>query len=88
MYYRKVGIVRSSAIISSKGQVVIPVNLRKKYGLEEGTTVIFHEREGQLTLEPGNLESFLALAGTLKGYRLEEALEAERAAERLRENKR
>jgi len=50
--------------------------------------VIFHEKEGQLTLEPSNLEAFLALAGTLKGYRLEEALEAEREAERLREDKR
>lgn len=44
--------MRVSSIISSKGQIVIPANLRKRYGLNEGTTVVFQEDRGRLVLEP------------------------------------
>lgn len=80
--------MRSSAVISSKGQVVIPASLRRKYHLEEGVTVIFQDDDGRLTLEPSNFDALYALQGTLRNYPLEEALEAEREAERLREDKR
>jgi AbrB family looped-hinge helix DNA binding protein len=33
--------MRASSTISSKGQIVIPANLRKRYGLKEGMTVVF-----------------------------------------------
>ena len=77
--------MRSSSIISSKGQVVIPSNLRKRYGLREGTTVLFQEEHGRLVLTPTNYDSLLALAGSLGAYPLEQDLEHEREAERRRE---
>jgi AbrB family looped-hinge helix DNA binding protein len=76
----------SSSVISSKGQIVIPAKLRKKYRLDEGVTIIFQEDHGKLTLVPENFAALYALQGTLKDFPLEEALAAERAADRLRED--
>ncbi len=42
--------MRSTAVISTRGQIVIPANLRKRYRLEEGTTVVFQEERGRLLL--------------------------------------
>jgi AbrB family looped-hinge helix DNA binding protein len=47
------------AVISSKGQIVIPANLRKRLQLQEGTTVVFQEERGRLVLEPNNYEGDL-----------------------------
>lgn len=80
--------MRASSIISSKGQVVIPANLRKRYGLKEGTTVLFQEDHGRLVLEPSNYAAIYALRGSLADFPLEEDLAKERRAERERENKR
>ncbi|MEA2541316.1 MAG: Antidote-toxin recognition MazE, bacterial antitoxin [Acidobacteriaceae bacterium] len=44
--------MRTSSIISSKGQIVIPANLRKCYGLKEGTTVTFQKTAGGWCLSP------------------------------------
>ncbi len=79
--------MRSTAVISSKGQIVIPANLRKRYGLKEGTTVVFQEEHGHLTLFPSSYDAILALGGSLRDYPLEEDLERERQAERNREDR-
>ncbi len=80
--------MRSTAVISSKGQIVIPANLRKRYRLKEGTVVLFHEERGRLVLEPGNYEAIYALQGSLREFPLEASLDTERRAERKRENQR
>jgi AbrB family looped-hinge helix DNA binding protein len=80
--------MRSTAVISSKGQVVIPANLRKRYHLKEGTTIVFQEERGRLVLEPNNYEAIYALQGSLREFPLEASLEEERRAERKRENER
>jgi AbrB family looped-hinge helix DNA binding protein len=80
--------MRSSSIVSSKGQVVIPANLRERYGLKEGTTVVFQEDRGRLVLEPSNYAAVYALQGSLAGAPLEEGLAHERQAAREREKKR
>jgi AbrB family looped-hinge helix DNA binding protein len=36
--------MKMSSIINSKGQIVIPANLRKRYGLKEGATVVCFRR--------------------------------------------
>jgi AbrB family looped-hinge helix DNA binding protein len=38
--------------INQKGMVTIPIKLRKKYGLKEGTEVTFVEIEGAITTIP------------------------------------
>lgn len=95
MFYNEVGRfqpkgapMRSTAVISSKGQIVIPANLRKRYRLKEGTTVVFQEERGRLVLEPNNYQAIYALEGSLREFPLEASLEEERRAERKRENER
>ncbi|MDP9049535.1 MAG: AbrB/MazE/SpoVT family DNA-binding domain-containing protein [Acidobacteriota bacterium] len=78
----------ATAIISSKGQIVIPANLRKRYGLMEGTAVVFQEERGRLVLETSNYDAIYALQGTLGEFPLEADLDAERRAARKRENAR
>ena len=80
--------MRSTAVISSKGQIVIPANLRKRYLLREGTTIVFQEERGRLVLEPNNFEAIYALKGSLREFPIEASLEEERRAERKREDER
>jgi AbrB family looped-hinge helix DNA binding protein len=80
--------MRSTAVISSKGQIVIPANLRKRYRLKEGTTVVFQEERGRLVLEPNTYEAIYALQGSLRKFPLEASLEEERRAARQRESER
>jgi len=80
--------MRSIAVISSKGQIVIPANLRKRYRLKEGSTVVFQEERGRLVLEPNNYRAIYALQGSLREFPLEADLEEERRAARKRENER
>jgi AbrB family looped-hinge helix DNA binding protein len=77
----------ATAVISSKGQIVIPANLRKRYQLKEGTTVMFQEERGRLVLEPTNFDAIYALQGSLREFPLEADLEEERRAARESESK-
>jgi len=53
------------ATISSKGQLVIPASLRRKYKLKSGTRVSFEEVDGKITISPDPFAEFLALQGIL-----------------------
>jgi AbrB family looped-hinge helix DNA binding protein len=78
----------ATAVISSKGQIVIPATLRRRYRLTEGTTVVFQEERGRLVLEPSDFSAILSLEGTLKDFPLERTLQEERAKERAKEESR
>ncbi len=65
---------------------MIPAKLRKRYGLKEGSTIVFQEDHGRLLLAPSNFEAIFALGGSLGGFPLEEDLERERQSERKRED--
>jgi AbrB family looped-hinge helix DNA binding protein len=80
--------MRSTAVINSKGQIVIPASLRKRYRLREGTTVVFQEERGRLVLEPNNFEAIYALQGSLREFPIEACLEEARRAEHKREDAR
>ena len=43
---------RTTTTVGSRGTVVIPAALRRRYGLEEGSTVIAEPREDGLLLRP------------------------------------
>jgi AbrB family looped-hinge helix DNA binding protein len=75
-----------TATISSKGQVVIPAALRKKYKLGPRTKVVFGEQNGKLTMKPCSnaLEDVLALCGKYAGLPLEETLKELRQQEEAR----
>jgi AbrB family looped-hinge helix DNA binding protein len=80
--------MRPTAVISSKGQIVIPASLRKRYRLREGTTVVFQEERGRLVLEPNTFEAIYALQGSLREFPIEANLEEARRAEYKREDER
>jgi AbrB family looped-hinge helix DNA binding protein len=80
--------MRSSSIVNSKGAIVIPASLRKRYGLKEGTTAVFQEEPGRLVLEPCKYAAIYALQGILADFPLQEEMARQRRVERERENKR
>lgn len=75
-----------TARVSSKGQVVIPAMLRRKYRLEEGVTVLFREEAGHIVLEPDRFAAFYALRGSIP-FDLEGMLIEEKRREREREDR-
>jgi AbrB family looped-hinge helix DNA binding protein len=78
----------SHAKISSKGWVVIPVELRKKYHLESGKRVRVIDYGGVLALVPELKDPIEEGVGSLAGNSsLTKALLKSRAEERLREKK-
>ena len=46
---------------------MIPANLSKRYGLTEGTTVVFHEDRVRLVLAPSNHQAIYTLQSSLAG---------------------
>jgi len=40
------------AKVNARGQVVIPADIRRKFGIEQGTRVAFLERDGELIFQP------------------------------------
>lgn len=81
---------RTSANVSTKGQLVIPAAIRDKYGIGPGTRVEFVEDGPRLVLELDTVDSRIrkmkALRGsTAGGPSMTDALLEERRAERERE---
>ena len=75
-----------TSTISSKGWVVIPADLRKKYNLTPGTEVVIVDYGGVLAIVPAMKDPIKEGYGMLKGGpSLTQALLRERAAERKRE---
>ncbi len=74
------------ATISAKGWIVIPNELRKRYGLRTGDKVALVDYGGVLSIVPALTDPVEEAAGSLRGDRsLTRALLAERAEERARE---
>jgi AbrB family looped-hinge helix DNA binding protein len=70
------------AVVTSKGQLVIPARLRKRLKIKKGTVVAFSEDNGRLILQPVTDEWIASLKGSLKGGRALEYLLAERKKDR------
>jgi len=47
--------MKQSLTISKKGQITLPAELRKKMGLEAGSTLIAEARENELVLRPATV---------------------------------
>jgi AbrB family looped-hinge helix DNA binding protein len=64
--------------MSSKGQLVIPAQLRKKYKLKTGARLILDDRDGEFRIKPSPPDDILALRGKFAGLPLEADLLEER----------
>ncbi|MBI2988676.1 MAG: AbrB/MazE/SpoVT family DNA-binding domain-containing protein [Deltaproteobacteria bacterium] len=74
------------AIVSAKGHVVIPAELRRKYGIKPGTEICFIEHGHEIILQPVTAEYFRGLVGMFKSRTsMTKALLRERALDKKRE---
>lgn len=72
-----------TSIVTTKGQVVIPSKLRRRYGIRNGTRIHFYEKEGEIRMIPLThdlVDSNIGFLGT-KG-KLLKALAEEKKKER------
>jgi AbrB family looped-hinge helix DNA binding protein len=81
----------NSAYVTSKGQLVVPADLRRRFGIKPGTRVNFVEEGDRIIFQPVTREYIHSFRGMFKqkpGEKpvLEEHYE-ERRAERDRENR-
>ena len=53
--------------VTTRGQLVIPAKLRRKYAIRKGTQVAFVEEKNRLVLQPLTPEFIRSLRGSLKG---------------------
>ncbi|MGO8731473.1 MAG: AbrB/MazE/SpoVT family DNA-binding domain-containing protein [Terriglobia bacterium] len=56
-----------TSIVTTKGQLVIPARLRRRFGIKKGTMVTFMEDEGRIIVQPVTREFIRGLRGSLKG---------------------
>ena len=73
-------------LVTTKGQIVIPAALRKKYGIKKGTRINVSDDDGQILLRPVTAELIDRLRGKYKGSGLLRTLGAERSRDRKRED--
>lgn len=56
-----------TSIVTSKGQLVIPARLRRRFGIKKGTLISFIEDNGRIIVQPVTREFIRGLRGSLKG---------------------
>jgi len=71
-------------VATSKGQIVIPSEVRRKFGIKPGTRiqVIVNDNAHEIILKPITREYVHSVRGKLKGKGLVKALMADRNKER------
>jgi len=55
-----------ASVVTTKGQLVIPARLRRRFGIKKGTTVTFLEDGGRIIMQPVTREFIRGLRGSLK----------------------
>ncbi|MEW6041156.1 MAG: AbrB/MazE/SpoVT family DNA-binding domain-containing protein [Elusimicrobiota bacterium] len=75
-----------TTIVTTKGQIVIPAKLRRRFNIKKGIKLFLEEQEDSLVLRPATPEYFNKLAGVLptKG-KLSKSLLEERSKDKARE---
>ena len=73
------------AVVTIKGQVVIPAKIRHRLGIKKGSRFHVEERNGEIILRPLNRDYFKKMSGILKGTGLVKALEDSRTEDLKRE---
>jgi AbrB family looped-hinge helix DNA binding protein len=55
-----------TSVVTTKGQLVIPARLRRRFGIKKGTTVSFLEEGGRIIVQPVTRQFIRTLRGSLK----------------------
>ena len=72
--------------VTAKGQIVIPVELRRKYGIKSGTRIVITDNGDSITLKPITEQYIRSLRGSLRGKGVLKALVEERRLDQERED--
>jgi len=76
----------TTTVVTSKGQVVIPSRIRRKFNIKKGTKLFVEDNEREIVLKPMTPDYFENMAGILRTKgKLAKALLEERAREKKRE---
>lgn len=70
------------SVVSTKGQTVVPKEIREALGLKPGTRLAWVVKDGKATIIPIPADPVRALRGLLKGHGTYKEWLAERNAER------
>lgn len=77
------------AYVTSKGQLVIPAKIRRRYNIKAGTRINFVEEEGRIYMQPVTREYIRSFRGIFKlkagEKRATQELMEDRAEEKRRE---
>ena len=84
--WQRVILTRMTHKVGPKGQVVIPKDLRDEFGIEPGDEVVFWRDGDHVAVR--TVRGARPLRGRFAGRRLVDELEADRAADRRREDAR
>ena len=72
--------------VTTRGQTVVPAEIRRRYGIEEGSRLEWVDDGRTIRVIPVPADPIKALRGSAKGEGLYDRLMEERARERAREN--
>lgn len=72
------------SVATIKGQIVIPAELRKKYGIKAGTKINVMDENDRIVLQPITREYIHSLRGKFRGKGLLKALADEKKKEKER----
>ena len=69
-----------TGVVTTKGQLVIPARLRRRFGIKKGTRVTFVEDWGRIIVQPVTREFIRGLRGSLtsEGSALDALIEERR----------
>ena len=65
------------ARVSSKGQVTIPIEIRRQLGIKEGDKVVFTQKDGEIVLLNANRLAFEQFQNSMAGAAVEAGITSE-----------
>ncbi|MFH0797345.1 MAG: AbrB/MazE/SpoVT family DNA-binding domain-containing protein [Candidatus Omnitrophota bacterium] len=76
----------TTAIVTTKGQIVIPSRIRRRFNIKRGTKIYIEERRDELVLKAVTPEYFEKIAGVLQTRgKLSKTILEERSKDKERE---
>jgi len=79
-----------TARVTSKGQLVVPAKIRRRFNIKQGTRIVFIEENDRLIMQPVTREYINSFRGIFKlkpgGTSAVQELLEDRAADRKRED--